>query len=197
MATNPLISHNIPHDTLDGMNVLKARAIDGFMSKRELNWIAHMASKYKTIVEVGCYKGRSTRAWTDNTSGKVYAVDPWNGNYYRNDGKVLWSSQDLNRVYNEFLANVKDCGNLIVFRGSLPDFFDSLPVTPDLIFIDGDHRYENVKNDLLTAFQSLQIGGIIAGHDYSHSDWPGVKRAVDEFFPNVNLEESIWWTQKS
>lgn len=175
----------------------KAMAIDGFMSKRELNWIAQRATEHKTIIEVGCYKGRSTRAWTDNTEGKVYAVDPWSGDYLQADGKVLWESHQLGKVYNEFIENTKNCDNLIVFRGRFEDFFDTFPITPDLIFIDGDHRYEQVKTDLLIACQAVKVGGIIAGHDYRHNDWPDVKRAVDEFFPDINLEESIWWIQKS
>ena len=64
----------------------------------------------------------------------------------------------------------------------------------DFVYIDGDHRYEYVKEDLAMWFPKVKIGGVFAGHDYW--DGPvflndhtfldpaffGVKKAVDEFF---------------
>ena len=176
------------------MDLSRATTIEGWMNLKELEWIANQAKEAKVIIEVGCLKGRSTRAWCDNTEGIVYAVDTWAGPYYANNGKVLWDQIYLENARNEFHVNLKDCGNLIVYRGNFQDFSEFLTTVPDIIFIDGDHRYENVKNDLLTACQIIKPGGIISGHDYGHEDWPGVRQAVDEFFPQVYTEKSIWWT---
>jgi len=70
----------------------------------------------------------------------------------------------------------------------------------DLVFIDADHSYSSVWTDITTWLPKIRKGGIICGHDYIQ-DIPEVKKAVDEFFPNVNLENDIlengkvkiWW----
>lgn len=71
------------------------------------------------------------------------------------------------------------------FRGK----FNGL--VPAMVFFDADHSYEAVKDEIEWA-KNLGIG-VIAGHDYGHSDF-GVTQAVDEAFPQgVNVRESVWW----
>ena len=55
------------------------------------------------------------------------------------------------------------------------------PTTYDLVFLDGDHSYESVKNEL----EYFKDCTIITGHDYNNVEfWPDVKIAVDEFMAN-------------
>ena len=60
------------------------------------------------------------------------------------------------------------------------------------IFIDGDHSYEGVRDDLRVMYRWLfsSVNFSRAGnpidfnvfcHDYGCQDWPGVQQAVDEF----------------
>jgi hypothetical protein len=65
----------------------------------------------------------------------------------------------------------------------------------DLVFLDGDHRRDVVRDEIETYRAFVRSGGILAGHDYTHGDWPGVKKAVDEAFEQVNLCGSIWWVR--
>jgi predicted O-methyltransferase YrrM len=53
----------------------------------------------------------------------------------------------------------------------------------DFIFIDASHRYEETKADIRLWYHKLKVGGIIAGHDYTGPENPGVKQAVDEVVP--------------
>jgi len=48
----------------------------------------------------------------------------------------------------------------------------------DLVFIDGDHRFEAVAEDIASWWPKLRPGGVLCGDDYH---WEGVKRAVDDF----------------
>ena len=50
----------------------------------------------------------------------------------------------------------------------------------DLIFVDGAHSYEYVKNDTVKGLEMLRPGGIIAWHDCtpSHADVVRYLRAL-------------------
>jgi predicted O-methyltransferase YrrM len=177
--------------------ISKALNIGGWMSTGELLWLATQARKFRTIVEFGSLHGRSTRALADNIceDGKIWAVDPWGNDYIAEDG----TNVKINTyVYPYFLNNLVDhieADRVIPVRGFSYSF--SLPHTVDMVFIDGDHRYETVVRDIKKALELVRPGGIISGHDYDHPGWPGVKKAVDEFFGEVELKESIWHTVKS
>lgn len=66
----------------------------------------------------------------------------------------------------------------------------------DLVFVDADHEYEKVLLDIKAWENKVRSGGILCGDDYNNPNWPGVKKAVDEYFPNVNAVEPpvcVWW----
>ena len=58
----------------------------------------------------------------------------------------------------------------------------------DAVYIDADHSYNGVKNDLELSFKKVKTGGVIMGHDYTTSMFPGVVKAVDEFCVDNNLK---------
>ena len=59
--------------------------------------------------------------------------------------------------------------------------------TLDFVFLDADHGYEAVRRDLQCWFPKVKRRGVLGGHDYSNTDFPGVRRAVDEFFTEQRL----------
>lgn len=70
----------------------------------------------------------------------------------------------------------------------------------DLVFIDGAHFYENVRQDLEHWWPLVKPGGLLTGHDYDSprnqtGAW-GVKRAVDEFSARNGLrlffDRTVW-----
>lgn len=88
------------------------------------------------------------------------------------------------------------------------DFADA---SLDFVFIDGNHGYKWVKQDLELWWPKLRPGGLFGGHDYGTVDHPdyscGVKQAVDEFVVAHRLEALItpegyegdvpsWWIWK-
>lgn len=73
----------------------------------------------------------------------------------------------------------------------------------DFVYIDGDHRYAAVKEDLELYFKKLKVRGLLCGGDYGESGWwkGGVERAVDEFASNnivkiVSLQHSQFFLEK-
>lgn len=169
----------------------KAQQIPGWMSEAELRWLAAHARLSDVIIEFGCYLGRSTRVLGDNTNGVVYAVDPWDGDYRNDDGsKAEWINTEVFDVFKFNLADLITAGKVIPIKEYSWGF--EPPQKADLIFIDGDHRYESVLDDIKHALRYIKTGGIVAGHDYGHGTWPGVKKAVDSLFGNVKFCQSIW-----
>lgn len=51
----------------------------------------------------------------------------------------------------------------------------------DWVYLDGNHQYDFVKNDLESFCRKTKSNGLIAGDDYGRRNWPGVTQAVDEF----------------
>ncbi len=179
------------------IDISKALEIQGWMNEFELEWLAEHARPCSIIVEFGCHLGRSTRALADNTDGIIYAVDPWNGFYPdKNNNFYVYNIEDHYPNFSKNLSDYIEIGKVKPFKCHSYHFW--MKEQADLVFIDGDHRYDSVVEDIDIAWKLTKPGGIISGHDYGQLGHPGVKEAVDESFGNkIQVKESIWWIQKS
>ena len=74
----------------------------------------------------------------------------------------------------------------------------------DFVFIDAEHTYECVKQDINLWYPKVKLGGILSGHDYNgvgdRRGRFGVKKAVDEWASINGLEiqeesSRIWYTK--
>ena len=170
------------------MNIANALTIEGWMEPQELLWLARQAESHLCIVEIGSYKGRSTRALADNTPGLVVAIDDFSG-----PREIEITNRDL--IFNQFLENmVGTDGHLQVIRADhrhLP----ALDFSPDMVFIDGAHEYEAVKADIELWKRWLKPGGLLCGHDYWQG-FEGLKQAVHELIPDFKVASNttIWYT---
>lgn len=63
----------------------------------------------------------------------------------------------------------------------------------DFVYIDGDHSYEAVLQDIITWITKVKPGGILAGDDYMRSSrdkrFYDVIRAVDDYVAHNNIPE--------
>lgn len=159
--------------------------IPGWTTDGELQFIGGLASKSKSVVEIGSWKGRSTKVLLEMCPGKVFAVDHWKGSE-SDASHFIAEGKD---IFSEFYGNVGHYPNLEICRGwstEIAQTFNGNMV--DMVFIDADHSYIGCKTDI--AVWSPKARKYICGHDY---DCPGVKRAVDEAFGKVNTVERVWW----
>lgn len=70
----------------------------------------------------------------------------------------------------------------------------------DFVYLDADHSEAGVLADLGAWALKVRPGGVLAGHDYGHPDFPGVQRAVDRFVSRFGWHvheagEGVWWVQ--
>lgn len=168
-----------------------AKRIEGWMSEKELDFLGISAKNHKNILEVGSYKGKSTRAFADNTTGTIVCVDTWNSEVLSNVGEVMYTTDD--ETYKAFQENLKhyiEAEIVIPYRMPFADF-EPNGFKPDFVFIDGAHDYESAKHDIEKAMSMKPK--IVSGHDYDEKIWPGVFKAVNEKFNKINLVDTIWW----
>jgi hypothetical protein len=179
------------------------------------------------VAEIGCYAGDTTMAYIDivkKNNGKVFVIDTFTGTEFseteknRNlvaDGQHYVGDWNKN-LYKVFLNRFKNYEDMLtVFKGYSDQTINWLPNNCDIIFIDADHKYKNVKNDIELARKKVKPGGILSGHDLdtwefvnTYEDWeldiewstrrypphhPGVAQAVYEAFGIVKKIGNVVW----
>jgi hypothetical protein len=188
--------------------VKSAEAVEGWMNPIELRWLATQASTRNVVVEVGSWKGRSTKALAIATPGIVYSVDNWLAvppaleSRHKCHEWALVSKTSPEYVMGLFLANLRDeistgkCLSVNVSSVGGPDRLRAIlgDRKADMIFIDADHDYCNIKKDISAWRPMLAQGGLFCGHDFGVS-WPGVRKAVREDVPGFRVVEggTIWY----
>lgn len=151
------------------------------------------------IVEVGAYKGRSTaylavEVINSGKNIKIDVVDTWNGSDdfgdpnttnpdYVNDPEFIEFDGNLLPIFKRNVAPVLHLLNPIQLPSTeAAKLYEDKSL--DFVFIDANHRYEYVKEDIFAWTPKIKLGGLIAGHDYNHGELPGVTKAVNEIFGN-------------
>ena len=156
-------------------------------------------------VELGVYKGEYSREILSRYSGVLHLVDPWEGDFVGLEPQK-WSS-----VYSKCLDNLEVFKDRYVIHRKLSidavnDFEDR---SLDFVYIDADHQYEHVCQDISIWYPKLRVGGIMSGHDFLADGFiedieQGVNRAVwlycGIFGVKVHLTNEnkwkSWWFEK-
>jgi hypothetical protein len=143
-----------------------------------------------TICEIGTWKGRSLCSIAHLIKKKklnVIAIDTFAGATNEPIQMALAAQQGVEEA---FLANMTRFGlNPTIWKTTSTE---ALPMVPDhsldLCFIDANHSYESVKEDVTNWELKVKPGGIIGGHDYNGEAWPGVRKAVDEKYRDIHFD---------
>ena len=161
--------------------------------------INEMSGECKIFVEIGVFKGKLTKAILENIESieTYYCVDPW-AHYPEWDNSLFsekWKNTNFDAVYRTFnnkIKNYSDKVNVLRMKSSKASKL-IMDESVDMVFIDGNHSYEYVKEDIELWLWKIRKGGILSGHDY-HEKY-GVKQAVDEMIENVKILErsKIWY----
>lgn len=174
--------------------------VQGWMRQESLRWLYRTAQRFDRCLEVGSWKGRSAIAISSGTPGNLVCVDQWVVETKKSSTvSKLVVLEGTEHVYSTFCSNLSpelESGKVQVVRGDSRDPETASAVLDlgpyDFVFVDGDHTYEMAAHDIKTYGSMVLRGGVVAGHDY---DWPTVRKAVLEIFPNVkNVGHDIWYT---
>jgi len=123
---------------------------------------------------------------------RLHLIDPWQhhrGPEYQAmgyGGQLKFGQGEMDDRYEGVLSRFRRdraAGRVIVHRGASVDVSAEFPEGYfDWVYIDGNHFYDFVKQDLERYYPKLKVGGYLAGDDYMEGWWKdGVRRAVTEF----------------
>lgn len=133
------------------------------------------------VAELGVFRGMFSRRLLDILKPhRLYLVDLWSQSL---DWVIDGEQRSINgdAAYRETVSQFENDDRVRIRRQSTIDFLVSTPDDSlDVVYLDADHSYESVRDELALAWPRLRTGGWLAGHDYCDL-FPGVIRAVDEF----------------
>ena len=137
--------------------------------------------------EIGLAEGNNALSIITNLNiSKIYLIDNYRQYPERRD-EALQKLEAYKDKYIFINENSYDAAEVI-------DDYEL-----DYLYIDGDHTFNGVTQDLNNYIKKVNRGGIISGHDYNNTTVPGVKEAVDHFFKfkcktvNIDAKSSDWW----
>jgi predicted O-methyltransferase YrrM len=116
--------------------------------------------------EIGVQLGLNSKKIAEEWKGKILCVDNWNE-------QAIKELSESNLGGDQFK----------ILQGLSVDIAKQIEdKSLDWVYIDADHEYQSVKDDIEAWFPKVREGGIISGHDYDKLIvLGGVVRAVDEF----------------
>ena len=178
-------------------------------------------------VEVGVFKGHFSKNIIDNWNGTLYMVDVWRPLDY-NSYNDISNHANHDTAYTDDMNSIKDHEDrAIMIRAKSEIAADIFPDNSlDFVYIDANHAYQYVVQDINLWYPKVKPGGFICGHDYIDIQWDqdpnfaengidkhiytsvyngvfGVNPAVDQFCSNNKLDVIVtnewfgsWFAQK-
>jgi hypothetical protein len=153
------------------------------------NELLKLIEKDLIIAEIGVFEGEFSKIiFNECNPSKLYLVDLFNGYFGSGDKDgnnyhYVQLEDEMEKIKNYFSNN----SNVIIKKLDSISFLNSLDDNYlDMVYIDADHSYNSVFNDLKTSFKKVKNGGYICGHDYVKNT--EAEKAVNDFCEVFNLE---------
>jgi hypothetical protein len=125
--------------------------------------------------EVGVEKGKNAQEMFERIPNlKLYAVDPYRQHLqYGYEAKAYlsrWDDRYLRMVKRQAKKRLENRNAVIIEKFSEEAVKDILDNSLDFVYIDGDHSYDFVMQDIIIWGRKVRTGGIISGHDYFYDN---------------------------
>jgi len=134
----------------------------------------------KTGIEIGVAYGGHSKYILDNTKIEcLTGIDPYR--HYPNGMGGLESDEDYEELY-EFAKQRLNSPRYRLIRQTSESAYEMLKKEGkkyDFVFIDGQHTYNSVYDEITKYFNLLKEDGLMSGHDYKL--FPEVTKAVDDY----------------
>lgn len=149
---------------------------------------------FRVGAEIGVFDGHYSEVLCKNIPNlKFYAIDPWQVyNGYR-DHKI---HKNMEKAYNLAQERLSKFNCKMIREFSMEAVKDFKDNSLDFVYIDGNHEFKYVWEDIVEWTKKVRVGGIVAGHDYYHarSGNTGVIDAADKYTKDngYKLELTDW-----
>jgi hypothetical protein len=150
---------------------------------------------YKTGAEIGVLNGDFAGIVTSKWTGKWILVDPWK---HFDQGYIdpsNFSDEEHENRYQAVLNKLSGRNINVIRKESVEASKDLTDGCLDFVYIDANHSYKAVTDDLEAWWPKVAIGGIISGHDYMDRIRPKkraynclVRSAVNDFIQRKQLQ---------
>lgn len=149
--------------------------------------IPTFAGKSIRILQIGAYTGDASVWLYENllkdSDSVLVDVDTWEGSEEPVHYGMNWHT--VESLYDSKIAEGRANRKIIKYKGTSDSFFKNNREMYDFIYVDGDHTAYGVLKDSISAYECLNLGGIIAFDDYQWSAGLGAikepKMAIDAF----------------
>lgn len=135
-------------------------------------------------VEVGTSQGIHALQLCENMPGlKLICVDPYMKYHWKH------SADEHERCYQLAHERLDPYGVTIIRQPSMDAVRQFADGSLDFVYIDGNHEFDFVMEDLIAWGRKVKPGGVIAGHDYYRFRRAGVVEAVDCYTKAHQIDE--------
>lgn len=117
---------------------------------------------FKVGAEIGVKKGEFSEIICQ-AGLKLYGIDP----YLMYDDYVEPETQEsLNQAMKKAAARLKNYDFIPIKKSSVDALQDFADESLDFVYIDGNHSFKFVTEDIFEWSKKVKKGGVISGHDY-------------------------------
>jgi len=141
-------------------------------------------------VEIGTYEGYNAKSILKELNiQRLYVVDPYENyvDYASSEPETVKVLKLAERQARRRLRN--NSQKIVWIKKFSSDALKEIPSDLDFVYIDGNHDYEYVKEDMVNYYKKLKKGGVLAGHDIATGF--GVGQALIEFCSENKLKPTI------
>lgn len=120
---------------------------------------------FKTGVEIGVFEGKFTKVLAESGL-QIFGVDPWT--VYEDYGHPSYQKV-ADRRYEKSKRLLAPYKNVTLLRETSMEAvkkFENESI--DFVYIDGNHQFKYIAEDMYEWHKKLKKGGIMAGHDYAY-----------------------------
>ena len=121
---------------------------------------------FKVGAEIGVCKGEYTEKFCE-LGLEMNAIDPWmayggyeNSSAHQNESEINY------KTTVDRLSKYTNCK--IIKKNSMDASSDFKNNSLDFVYIDGNHDFKHVAQDIYEWTNKIKSGGIVAGHDYTY-----------------------------
>ncbi|MGD9276367.1 MAG: class I SAM-dependent methyltransferase [Candidatus Pacearchaeota archaeon] len=123
--------------------------------------------KFKVGAEIGVLKGQYSELLCKTIPGlKMYCIDKWKKYPTYRDFRSQDTLDEYERVARKVLARY-DCIIMKAWSMDAVKVIDDSSL--DFVWIDANHEFQQVTNDIAEWSKKVRPGGIVAGHDFFRS----------------------------